>query len=94
MVFKMTSIENFFKHKISLTSSRQYNTFRMRRTICLTGLYKSNVIHNTERHGFKDINELVAQIKPFLYYLASKCMNREEEDDYTFSGFLKVSIFS
>ena len=62
--------------------------------ICLTGLYKSNLIQNNERHGFfKDSNDLVAQIKSFLYYLASKCMKREEEDDFIFSGFLEVGIF-
>ena len=63
--------------------------------ICLTGLYKSNLIHNNERHGFfQDSNDLVAQIKSFLYYLASKCMKREEDDDFIFSGFLEVGIFS
>ena len=88
-------IENHFKNKIFFTSSREfreYDTLRMG-PICLTGLYKSNLIHNNERHGFfKDSNDVVAQIKSFLYYLASKCMKREE-DDFIFSGFLEVGFF-
>ena len=47
-------IENHLKSKIFFTSFREfreYDTLRMG-AICLTGLYKSNLIHNNERHVF------------------------------------------
>ena len=42
--------------------------------------------------GLTDSNELLTQIKPFLYYLASKDMDREG-DGYFFNAKFYVGLF-
>ena len=68
--------KNLFKHKIffKLTSSEGRYFNKLENKIILESRYESNEIHN---HHVNE--ELINYIKPFLYCLASKNINREEK---------------
>ena len=87
----MKNIENLFKHKIFFTQPREDCDYRGEETVKWSGIYKSNVIYN-HNTIFTDIDDLLTQIKPFLYYLASKDVNREG-DRYIFETELVVGFF-
>ena len=86
----MENIENFFKHKIIFTKPREdcdyyrenrvYSENRVYRegeTVKWDEIYKSNTIYNHKKIGVTDREELLTQLKPFLYYLGSKDVNCE-----------------
>ena len=88
----MEYIENLFKQKILLTSPlREDCDHREERKIKWSGIYKSNIIYN-HNTIFSNIDDLLEQIKPYLYYLASKDVNREG-DRYIFETELVVGLF-
>ena len=72
----MSNIENLFKHntffKLVSSEERPFNKQENKKVWKL--IYESNEIHN------RQVDEkLINYIKPFLYYLASKNINREGE---------------
>ena len=87
----MEYIENLFKQKILFTQQREDCDHREEGTVKWSSIYKSNVIYN-HNTIFIDIDDLLTQIKPFLYYLASKDANREG-DSYIFETELVVGVF-
>ena len=74
----MSNIENLIKHKIFFTQPRQNHYNKDGRVITWSGIYKSNTIYNHKKIGITNGDELLTQIKPFLYYLGSKCLNNKE----------------
>ena len=56
-----------------------------------SSIYKSDIIYN-HNTIFSNIDDLLEQIKPYLYYLASKDVNREG-DRYIFETVLVVGLF-
>ena len=88
----MENIENFFKHKIFFTQSMEDYDYREGETVRWFGIYKSNTIYNHKKIGVTDRDELLTQIKPFLYYLGSKDVNREE-NEYIFEVDLIIGLF-
>ena len=72
----MENIENLFKHKIffKLVSSEEWLFNKQENKKVWKLRYESNEIHN---HQVDE--KLINYIKPFLYYLASKNINREGE---------------
>ena len=90
----MENIENLFKHKIFFTQSKEdCCIYREGGTVRWFTIYKSNTIHNHKKIGFTDRDELLTQIKPFLYYLGSIDANREG-DGYICETYLSVGLFS
>ena len=87
----MEYIENLFKQKILFTQQREDCDHREEGKVKWSSIYKSNVIYN-HNTIFTDIDDLLTQIKPFLYYLASKDVNREG-DRYIFETELVVGFF-
>ena len=87
----MEYIENLFKRKILFTQPREDCNYREERKVKWSSIYKSNVIYN-HNTIFTDIDDLLTQIKPFLYYLASKDVNREG-DRYIFETELVIGFF-
>ena len=87
----MEYIESLFKQKILFTQQREDCKYREQRKIEWYSIYKSNIIYN-HNTIFTDIDDLLTQIKPFLYYLASKDANREG-DKYIFETELVVGLF-
>ena len=71
----MENIENLFKHNIFFTHPREIRNYREGGKVKWSGIYKSNTIYNHKK--ITDIDMLFTQIKPFLYYLGSKDVNRE-----------------
>ena len=77
------NIENFYKHKIIFTKPREdcdYRencVYREGQTVRWAEIYKSNTIYNHKKIGVTDREELLTQIKQFLYYLGSKDVNCE-----------------
>ena len=65
----MKSIENLFKHKIFFSQQREDCDYREEGKVKWSSLYKSNIIYDHKKIGFTDMNDLLTQIKPFLYYL-------------------------
>ena len=88
----METIENLFKHKIFFTHPREICDYGEGGKVKWSGIYKSNKIYNHKKIGVIDMDELLAQIKPFLYYLGSKDVNREG-DGYIFETDLLVGLF-
>ena len=88
----MDKIENLFKHKIFFTQPREDRDYRFDGKVRYTNIYKSNLIYNYKKIGFRDIDDLLTKIKPFLYYLASKDVNREG-DGYIFETDLWWGFF-
>ena len=88
----MTNIEKILKHNIFFTCQREDNDNRERGEARWSGIYKSNTIYDHNKLGFTDSNELFNQIKPFLYYLGSKDLDREV-DGYMFKADLSVGLF-
>ena len=88
----MVNIEKLFKHKILFTPPREICNYREGRKVKFSGTYKSNTIYNHKKIGVTDMDELLTQIKPFLYYLGSKDVNREG-DGYIFETDLLVGLF-
>ena len=72
----MTNIENLFKHNtfFNLVSSEEWLFNKQENKKVWKLRYESNEIHN---HQVDE--KLINYIKPFLYYLASKNINREGE---------------
>ena len=88
----MESKENLFKHKMFFTQPREDCDYRLEGKVKCSGIYKSNTIYNNKKIGVRDIDDLLTQIKPFSYYLASKDVNREE-DGYKIFTDLWVGLF-
>ena len=72
----MLNIENLFKHNtfFKLVSSEEWSFNKQENKKVWKLRYESNEIHN---HQVDE--KLINYIKPFLYYLASKNINREGE---------------
>ena len=85
-------MENLFKHKLFFTQPREDCGNRKVGKVKWSTFYKSNTIYNNEKIGFTNINKLLTQIKPFIYYLASKDVNREG-NAYISSIDLLVKLF-
>ena len=72
----MNTIKNICKHntffKLTFSEGRYFN--KLENEIIWESIYGSNEIHNHQVN-----EELINYIKPFLYYLASKNINREGE---------------
>ena len=89
----MENVENLFKHKIFFTQldieqlehSTDGTTIKRRKT------YESNTIYDHKKLCFTNKNELLTQIKPFLYYLGSIDMNREG-DRYQCETVLTIEL--
>ena len=62
----MENIQEHFGTKIFINRNRQYSVSRQTGVIHITGLYKSDVIYDIERHGITDANDLRRKIKPFI----------------------------
>ena len=88
----MENIGNLFKHKIFFTQQREDCDYREGGKVKRSGIYKSNTIYDHKKIGVTDRDELLTQIKPFLYYLGSKDVNREG-DGYIFETDLLVGLF-
>ena len=88
----MVNIEKLFKHKIFFTPPREICNYMEGGKVKFSGTYKSNTIYNHKKIGVTDMDELLTQIKPFLYYLGSKDVNREG-DGYIFETDLLVGLF-
>ena len=87
----MENIENLFKHKLFF-KPRGICDYGEGGKVKWSGIYKSNKICNHKKIGFTDRDELLTQIKPFLYYLGSKDVNREG-NGYIFEVDLFVGLF-
>ena len=70
----MDNLQNICKHNtfFKLASNERRN--KLENIVCWESRYESNEIHNHQVN-----EELINHIKPFLYYLASKNINREGE---------------
>ena len=88
----MNTIKNIFKHKIFFTQlkgeKREYREFGI---IEWSSTYESNTIYKHKNICFTDKDELFTQIKPFLYYLGSKDLDREGEE-YQCKTFLLLEL--
>ena len=87
----MEYIENLFKQKILFTQQREDCDHREEGKVKWSSIYKSDIIYN-HNTIFSNIDDLLEQIKPYLYYLASKDVNREG-DRYIFETELVVGLF-
>ena len=87
----MEYIENLFKQKILFSQQREDCKNRGERKIEWSSIYKSDTIYN-HNTIFSNIDDLLEQIKPYIYYLASKDVNREG-DRYIFETELVVRLF-
>ena len=88
----MENLEKILKHNIFFTCQREDNDYRERGAARWSGIYKSNTKYDHKKLCFTDSYELLNQIKPFLYYLGSKDMDREG-DGYIFNADLSVGLF-
>ena len=88
----MENIENLFKHKMFFTQQREDCDYKEGGKVKWSGIYKSNTIYNHKKIGVTDIDMLLTQIKPFLYYLGSKDVNRDG-DGYICETVLYVGLF-
>ena len=88
----METIKNLLKNNTFFTQPREGCNYGEGGTVRWSSIYKSNTIYNHKKIGITDMDELLAQIKPFLYYLASKDVNREG-DGYIFETNLLVGLF-
>ena len=88
----MENIKNLFKHKIFFTQLREDCDYREGGTVRWSQIYKSNTIYNNKKIGVTKRDELLAQIKPFLYFLGSKDVNREG-NGYIFEAELNLGLF-
>ena len=88
----MNTIKNIFKHKIFFTQLKgekcKYREFGI---IEWSSTYESNTIHKHKNICFTDRDELFTQIKPFLYYLGSKDLDREG-GEYQCKTFLLLEL--
>ena len=87
----MEHLKNIFKHKILFSQEREDCDHREEVKMEWSSIYKTKIIYN-HNTIFSNIDDLLEQIKPYLYYLSSKNVNREG-DRYIFETELVVGLF-
>ena len=87
----MEHLKNIFKLKILFSQEREDCDHREEVKIEWSSIYKTKIIYNHSTI-FSNIDDLLEQIKPYLYYLSSKNVNREG-DRYIFGTELVVGLF-
>ena len=92
--FKM---ENLFKHKVFFTKHRESCDYRQGRTVKWSSIYKSNIKYNCDEIDMtkNNIETLLNDIKPFLCYIGSKSMDREDSyfSDYEYEATFIIGVF-
>ena len=90
----MDNIQNLFKHTIPFPCAYAHGFTRESGAVTMTGLYRSEVIHNPERYGITDYHDIKRKIKPFLYYLTSKYKDKSRGHDiYRNTADIEVGVF-
>ena len=76
----MEVIENLFKHKVFFTKHRESCDYRQRGTVKWSSIYKSNIKYNCDEIDMtkNNIETLLKNIKPFLCYIGSENMDKED----------------
>ena len=75
----MDTIKNIFKHKIFFTQPWVDCDYYYEGQLTGWGsIYKSNTIYNHKKIGDIYTDEFLEHLKPILFYLGSKGLNREE----------------